>query len=120
MLLRPVIVESPTTGDTERNTLYAQLVVEDALARGDAPLPGPLLYARAPAERAVLERARLAWLSGAQACVAYTDFGITQDMQRTISAAGDHGVMVEVRTLPAPLLAVLEKTAAMRQPSLFE
>ena len=120
MLLRPVIVESPVASSNDRNALYAQLAVEDALARGDAPLSGPLLYAQAPAERVVLERARLAWLSGAQACVAYTDFGITHDMQRTIDAASDRGVAVEVRTLPPSLLAVLEKTVALKQPSLFQ
>jgi DNA-binding transcriptional regulator YdaS (Cro superfamily) len=104
--LRLVVLESPFSGDIERNTAYARRCVADSLRRGEAPIASHLLYTQPgildddlPDERELGIRAGLAWLSVATASVVYTDLGISGGMMQGMKAAESLGVPVEMRSI---------------------
>lgn len=104
--MKLVILESPYAGDTEKNTAYAKACLKDCLDRGEAPLASHLLYTRsgilnydAPEERRMSVAAGHAWYRGADACVVYTDRGISRGMQAGVQAAKDYDVPIEYRSL---------------------
>lgn len=104
--MRRVILESPYAGQIERNTLYARRAIHHALQCGDAPIASHLLYTQPGVldDRIVAERdwgiaAGLAWLEVAEACVVYTDYGISKGMQYGIDAALEAGVPVQYRQI---------------------
>jgi hypothetical protein len=106
--MRRVILESPYSGDVERNVKYACAAVRDSLARGEAPLASHLLYTRmlndwVPMERELGIAAGLAWGAVAQATVVYTDLGISTGMQHGIDRAKLEGRPVELRSIPEGL-----------------
>ncbi len=111
--MRRVIVESPYAGDIESNVAYARACLRDCLARGEAPFACHLLYTQpgvlrdeVPAERQQGMDAGWAWYSSAEACVVYTDRGISPGMQAGIARARTAGKPVEFRTLrSAPVAA---------------
>ena len=114
--MRLVILESPYTGDIERNTVYARACVRDCLQRGEAPIASHLLYTQpgvlndaAPDERAWGIKAGLAWLSKADASVVYTDLGTSNGMKHGIAMAERAGLRVDIRTLPDETFAFLAR-----------
>ena len=104
--MRRVIIESPNAGDVEENVAYARRAMRDALQRGESPIaPHLLLTQPGVLDEAILDEGCLgmdaghAWLEVADACVAYTDRGISDGMWRGIEAARQAGVPVEFRKL---------------------
>ena len=101
-----VIIESLYAGDVDVNVAYARRAMRDALQRGESPIASYLLLTHPgvlddaiPDERRLGMDAGHAWLEVADACVAYTDLGISDDMWRGIEAARQAGVLVEFRKL---------------------
>jgi hypothetical protein len=106
--MKPVIVESPFSGDIEANVAYARRALRDCLARDEAPLASHLLYTQPgvldddkPEERAWGIEAGLIWGAMAEATVVYTDRGISRGMQFGIERAEKEGRPVEYRSLAA-------------------
>lgn len=108
--MRRVVLESPYAGADHpaimANVEYARRCVRDSLGRGEAPIASHLLYTQpgilrdgVPGEREQGIAAGLAWLSGAEASVVYTDHGITDGMKRGMAAARSLGLPVEMRSL---------------------
>ena len=104
--MRRVIIEAPYAGDVDENVAYGRRAMRDALQRGEAPILSHLLYAQPavlndaiPDEQELETDAGDAWLGVAEACVVYTDLGISDRMWRGIEAAREAGVAVEFRKL---------------------
>ena len=103
-----VIIESPYTGNVERNLKYLRACMRDCLLRGESPFASHGLYTQEGVlddddeeERMLGIRAGFAWKTVADRTVVYTDFGVTDGMQMGIEAAQHQGHSVEYRTLPA-------------------
>ncbi|WP_266063780.1 DUF7768 domain-containing protein [Brucella intermedia] len=101
-----VIIESPYSGDVERNTEYAQACLLDSLRRGEAPIASHLLHTQVlddsnPDDRANGLEAGLAWYRVAEKCVVYEDRGTSGGMITGIRRARQFGVPVEFRRLEA-------------------
>lgn len=103
---RRVIVESPYSGDVERNLTYARACIRDCLNRGEAPFASHLLYTQAgilddnvPEEREWGILAGLNWGAQASATICYTDLGISPGMHFGLEMARKCGRPVEYRTL---------------------
>src|SRR5579872_4845311 len=104
--MRRVIIESPYAGDVDLNVAYGRRAMRDALERGEAPIASHLIYDQPsslddalPDERKLGADAADAWLGVAEACVVYTDLGISDRMWRGIESARAAGVPVEFRKL---------------------
>lgn len=104
--MRRVILESPFAGDVEANIEYARKCVRDSLVRGEAPIASHLLYTQpgilrdeVADERAWGMAAGVQWMSVAEACVVYTDRGITGGMRAAIAHARAADVPIEFRSL---------------------
>ena len=109
--MRKVLIESPfsapTAEETEINVKYARAAIRDALSKGDAPLASHLLYTQdgilnddIPEERSWGIEAGLTWYEVAEACVVYTDRGISKGMKYGIARAESLGIPVEYREIP--------------------
>lgn len=101
-----VILESPYSGDIERNCQYARQCLADSLKRDEAPLASHLLYTQSgvlddskPEERALGIEAGHAWTPIADRVVVYLDLGMSRGMLEGIAKAEAHNVTVEYRTL---------------------
>ena len=104
--MRLVAIESPFSGNTERNLRYARAAMADCLSRGEAPLASHALYTQpgvlcdaVPSERALGIAAGLAWAGRADATVVYTDMGISDGMRLGIADAERIGRPVEYRSI---------------------
>lgn len=104
---RRVVVESPFSGDVERNLKYARACMRDCLDRGEAPIASHLLYTQPgilndnnPEERQWGIEAGFQWNTQAHLTVVYTDLGISSGMQFGISHANKQGRPIEYRTVP--------------------
>ncbi|MGP3710717.1 DUF7768 domain-containing protein [Brucella sp. RRSP16] len=101
-----VIIESPYSGDVERNTKYARACLLDSLRRGEAPIASHLLHTQVlddlrPDERELGIEAGLAWYRVAEKCVVYENFGMSRGMAEGTARARSHGVPIEFRRLGA-------------------
>lgn len=104
MRRRLVIVESPLSGDVERNTMYARACMRDCIDRGESPLASHLLYTQVlddtiPAERELGMDCGFAWQRVAHACVVYVDLGLSPGMNAGIAKAKEIALPIEYRTL---------------------
>jgi hypothetical protein len=104
--MRLVVLESPFSGETGKNVLYAREALRDCLLRGESPVASHLLYTQVlddliPEERTLGIEAGLAWLRVAEATVVYADLGISRGMAQGIAAARNQGLEVETRYLYA-------------------
>ena len=102
--MKRIVLESPFSGDRERNVAYAKAALRDSLARGEAPFASHLLYPRVldddiDAERVLWGTAGHRWIPVADFVAVYADRGISTGMQRGISVARHHNVPVELRRL---------------------
>lgn len=104
--MRLVLIESPYTGDIERNIDYARKCVRDSLSRGEAPIASHLLYTQPGILRDEIDHERqwgidagLSWGRVADASVVYTDLGITRGMEYGIQVAEEAGIPIEYRTI---------------------
>ena len=101
---RLVILESPYTGDIERNTAYARAAMTNSLNLGECPFLGHLLYTQVlddlePAQCAAGIAAHLAWMRRADGVVVYTDLGISPGMEAGIAQAKLLSLPLTYRTL---------------------
>jgi hypothetical protein len=104
--MKLVILESPFAHDPEEMVKYGRKCLKDSVGRDEAPIASHLLFTQAGVldDTDQVERSRgiaagHAWLSVAEACVVYTDYGITPGMKLGIQAARKYGVEVLYRTI---------------------
>jgi len=104
--MRCVIVESPYSGDIDRNERYARACLADCLRRGESPFASHLLYTQrgvlrdeVPGERNLGMEAGFAWAERADATVVYGDLGVSGGMAQGILHAENVGRPVEYREL---------------------
>lgn len=115
--MKRVIVESPLSGDFERNQRYARLCCLDCLERGEAPLASHLLYTQMLDDRDFAQRelgmqAGFVWGECADLVAAYEDLGVSAGMARGIVAAERRGIDVVRRVLAPHLLRRLDAQLA--------
>ena len=124
--MRLVLIESPYAAPTPegiaRHVAYVRAAMADCFQRGEAPWASHATYTAVgvlddtkPDERRLGIEAGLAWGSRADATVAYVDLGVTRGMQQGIDRAAAEGRPVEVRTLPADVLARVMATGVVSQ-----
>lgn len=101
-----VILESPYSGDIERNIRYARACVRDSLSRGEAPIASHLLYTQEGIlnddileERAWGIDAGLAWKNVAEKHVFYLDYGMSKGMEYGLEYLTKNNIPVEKRYL---------------------
>jgi hypothetical protein len=99
-----VIVESPYSGDVERNLKFARACMLDSLNRGEAPYLSHLLYTQVwndsnPIQRKAGIEAGLEIGKRADATIVYTNLGISEGMHQGIRAAEEAGRPIEYRKL---------------------
>lgn len=101
-----VILESPYSGDIERNIRYARACVRDSLSRGEAPIASHLLYTQEgilnddiPEERTWGIDAGLAWKNVAEKHVFYLDHGMSKGMEYGLEYLTKNNIPVEKRYL---------------------
>lgn len=87
-----VIIESPYSGQINRNVKYANICLRDSLMRGEYPIASHLIYTKAlddrkPKERELGIKAGLFWGLEADKTIVYTDLGISKGMEIGIEAA---------------------------------
>lgn len=90
----PVIVESPFTGDRERNAEYLAACLLDCFNRGESPYAshaiGPLcLDDDVPEERELGIKAGFVWRQFATKTVVYTDLGMSTGMELGVQDANN-------------------------------
>jgi hypothetical protein len=104
--MKRVIIESPYSGDIDRNVAYARACMRDALLRGEAPFASHLLYTQlgilrdaVPEERRLGIKAGLVWADVADLTVVYGDLGISAGMNEGVDHALSRSRQVEYRNL---------------------
>lgn len=103
--MRLVLIESPFSGDRERNMRYLKAAAADCRRRGEAYYASHAFYTQfldddVPEERAWGIEAGLAWGAKADATVVYDDLGISRGMALGIDRAKSEGRPVYFRSLP--------------------
>lgn len=100
------MVESPLSGDFDRNRRYAVAIMRDCLLNhGEAPYASHLLYTQMLDDENVDERrlgmeAGFEWGEMSMTTVVYTDYGISSGMQAGIDRARARGAEIVYRSLP--------------------
>lgn len=103
--MRRVVIESPYSGQVQRNEEYARAAMVDCLSRGEAPIASHLLGPQVlndlnPAQREIGISAGHAWIPVTDALVVYEDYGISSGMAQGIAfAAQQEGVEIEYRKI---------------------
>lgn len=104
--MKRVVLESPYSGDVERNLRYGRACMRDCLMRGEAPIASHLLYTQEgvlndddPLERSMGIAAGFDWNEKADAVVVYQDYGISRGMEEGIAFAKSRGIPVIYRNL---------------------
>lgn len=92
--MRRVVLESPYSGEIERNITYARRAVRDSILLGESPSPMHLVHPQpgilrdeVPEERALGIKAHIAWIEVADAVVMYIDYGISRGMKEAQDVA---------------------------------
>lgn len=115
-----VVIESPLSGDRERNKRYARLCLLDCLLRGEAPFASHALYDHPdilddtkPEQRTLGMNAGFAWGAQANLCAVYLDLGEpTAGMIAGIERAKLGGIAVEERRLIAWLWSRFQESCS--------
>jgi len=109
--MKRVIIESPLSGNFERNIRYARLCMLDSLQRGEAPFASHLLYTQVWNDldeelRASGMAAAQAWYPAADLCAVYVDLGTSGGMKAGIMACEQSPgrIPIERRTLGRELM----------------
>lgn len=102
--MRLVIIESPLSGEVDKNVEYARLAMLDSLSRGEAPIASHLLYTQMlddsiPEHRALGIGAGLAWMKVCELPVFYVDRGWPGGMVAARELYEKEGVEYDIRTI---------------------
>lgn len=104
--MKLVVIESPFSGDVERNLKYVRACMADCFRRGEAPFASHALYTQPgvlddniPEERKLGMVAGFEWGDLAQLTVVYEDLGYSHGMHEGIDRAKKAGREIEVRRL---------------------
>ena len=114
--MKRVEIESPFSGDVERNVRYLRACMRDCLLRGEAPIASHALYTQpgvlddgVPEERKLGMEAGKFWTPFAEALVVYTDLGISGGMEWGIERSKAWNISIEYRKLsPEDMRRVLK------------
>lgn len=100
------ILESPYSGDVEKNLTYARECMRDSIELGEAPIASHLLYTQEgilddtnPVERSLGMAIGFNWGRYADKVVFYTDYGMSDGMKTARDYYERLGLPVEIRTL---------------------
>lgn len=99
-----VILESPYTGDVDRNVKYALRALYNSLLLGEAPIASHLLYTQVlddndPVDRSIGINAGMAWSDLCDYVVVYTDYGISNGIKNAIEIHESLGKRIEYRKI---------------------
>lgn len=102
--MRRVLLESPYSGEVDRNIQYARQCMLDCIQRGETPMASHLLYTQVLDDNIIEQRvtgirAGHAWIDCVDAVVVYADYGISGGMARAIGLAASKGIPVEERRI---------------------
>lgn len=102
--MRLVIIESPFSGDRQRNEAYLKACIRDCLERGESPIASHVMYTAVlddnlPDERELGIKAGFAWWKAADRIVFYTDLGWSNGMRDAFDRAERRGDEWECRKL---------------------
>ncbi len=110
-----VIIESPFSGDVEKNVAYARACVRDSVLRGEAPIASHLLFTQpgilddnVPAERTLGINAGHAWLIVSDFMAVYCGLGISPGMRLGIERAEEAGLGIVFRDENGAIAASLK------------
>jgi hypothetical protein len=89
-----VQLESPFSGDLDRNMRYARRAMRDSLDRWEAPFLSHLLYTQVlddndPSDREQGIACGWAWLMQCDYAVFYLDYGMSSGMQRSLDLCNE-------------------------------
>lgn len=119
MSMKRVVIESPLSGNWDRNIRYAKLAMVDSFRRKEAPYASHLLYPfilndEIPFDRKLGMAAGFAWGETAELAAVYIDLGeLTPGMRAGVEHHQYQGTPVEFRHLPADLMALLDNPRAV-------
>lgn len=96
-----VVIESPFSGDVQRNVEYARQAMRRVIESGNTPFASHLLYTQVlddsiPQEREIGIRSGLAIYRKADECAVFAKYGCSSGMKTGILAAIEHGVPIRV------------------------
>lgn len=102
--MKLVILESPYAGDVETNVAYARRALRHSLSLGEAPIASHLLYTQVLDDSVLDDRfiginAGHAWMTMAEAVVAYIDHGISKGMMYGLERAQKLNIPIEYRSI---------------------
>mgnify|MGYP001615175635 CR=1 FL=1 len=111
--MKLVVLESPLAGDFARNIRYARLCALDCIRRGEGVYASHLLMTQFlddadSEERKAGMEAGFAWAAHGQLVAVYEDLGISNGMKMGMDNAVTRGQPIEIRRLPADLMAKLD------------
>jgi hypothetical protein len=120
--MRRVVIESPfKAGDfhymfKEVHLAYLRRCLKDCFDRGEAPFASHGLYTQPgvlddsiPAEREKGIEAGLIWAQLSEATIVYTDYGVTDGMDRGIHRASTEGRIIEYRSIGKNPVTIIEE-----------
>lgn len=102
--MKRVLLESPYSGEVDRNIQYAKQCMLDSIKRGESPMVSHLLYTQVLNDDIIEQRiigiqAGHSWMDCVETVVVYADFGISGGMARAIGLASSKGIPVEERRI---------------------
>lgn len=113
-----VMIESPYSGDIEKNTSYARLAVKDSIVRGETPFASHLFYPQPtilneedPEQRYLGIRLGYNWGEKAEAIIFYVDYGMSVGMHQALIHYKDLGKTIYYRTIFDDVFARLTRGA---------
>lgn len=108
-----VVIESPLSGNFQRNIRYARLCMIDCMRRDEAPYASHLLLTQVLDDMSPEERKRgmeigFAWGAVGELAAVYQDLGISGGMKQGIALHEKNGIPVVYRVLAQDLMAKLD------------
>lgn len=99
-----VLIESPFQGDKENNKQYAREAMTDSISKGETPIVPHLMFTQVlnddiSEEREIGLTLAMSFHQIVDKIVAYTDKGVSEGMQRSISKAIKMNIDVEYRLI---------------------
>ena len=101
---KKTILESPYSGDVDKNIDYAKKCLRDSLERDECPFASHLLYTQVLNDRDKKERwigmsQAFEWYEFADQMILYTDLGISKGMLLGVKQAVKHNIPIFKRSI---------------------